>query len=84
MYFTNVFVAALAAQAFSRDGRVSSSGTGKLAALMALGAAPGSALPIFTTVEVREVIHNDDAAADISIINKYIILTYCYAFIIMA
>lgn len=80
MYFTNAFIAALAAQAFSRDSRISSSGAGKLAvrplflftdqplttlqALMALGATPGSALPIFTTIEVREVSHKHGEAVN--------------------
>ena len=69
MYFSNIIVSALAAQAFSRDGQVPSAGkfavcfslqslnfaTNLLQALMVAGAIPGSALPVFTTLETREV-----------------------------
>jgi len=69
MYFSNILVSALAAQAFSRDGQVPSAGkfavclssrspkfaTNVLQALMVAGAIPGSALPVFTTLETRDV-----------------------------
>ncbi|KAF4953769.1 hypothetical protein FGADI_5762 [Fusarium gaditjirri] len=58
MYFSNVVVTVLAAQAFSQDSRVSRSSFGQVAALMAAAALPADALalPIFS-VEKREPHH---------------------------
>ncbi|KAH7220425.1 uncharacterized protein BKA55DRAFT_697477 [Fusarium redolens] len=64
MYFSNVIVSALAAQALAQDNRVPRARVGQVAALIAAAAAlPGSALPVFDALEARDGAKNKGAKA---------------------
>jgi hypothetical protein len=58
MYFSNVVVGILAAQAMSNDRRPSPAQAGKYAALMAAAALPVSGAPLMGLIEPRMVSHN--------------------------
>ncbi|KAF4457325.1 hypothetical protein F53441_715, partial [Fusarium austroafricanum] len=57
MYFSNIIVSALAAQALAQDNRVPRARVGQVAALMAAAALPGSAVPVFDALEARDPHH---------------------------
>ncbi|KAF4477161.1 hypothetical protein FAGAP_12488, partial [Fusarium agapanthi] len=53
MYFSNIVIGALAAQALSGDRRPAPALAGKFAALMASAALPVSAVPVIGLIEPR-------------------------------
>ncbi|RKK19837.1 hypothetical protein BFJ65_g6550 [Fusarium oxysporum f. sp. cepae] len=57
MYFSNVIVATLAAQALAQDNRVPRVRVGRVAALVAAAALPVRALPVFDALEARDPHH---------------------------